>query len=420
MKYTERKTCRISGEPLIELFSLGNHYVSNFVPIDYKENPEDRVPLTLCLAPKSRLVQLKHTVEPDSIYRKYWYHSGVNNTMKRELENIVESIYNLNILNRRDIWIDIGANDGSLLSNVRSEYITIAIEPADCQEQLKQTANYIVNDYFTKELIQEILGRRKAKIITSIAMFYDLDNPKKFVSDIYDVLAEDGLWIIQMNYLPLMLQQLDFGGIVHEHLEYYSLSALKYLLNKHGFTIMDCLLNNTNGGSFRIYIQKSSYKHANFGIQSFKDVATFRVQSILNYEDSLALTEISTYNIFFKQIQELKSQITEFIKQEKNKGRSIIGYGSSTKGNTILQFFELDNTLIDAITDRQEIKWGLKTISTNIPIISDEEMRKIKPDYLLILPWQFIAEFKEREKEYLKNGGKFIVPCPKFEIIGDN
>jgi hypothetical protein len=215
-----------------------------------------------------------------------------------------------------------------------------------------------------------------------------------------------------------MLEQLAFDNICHEHIYYYSLFNLKTLMNNNGFDIVDVQLNDINGGSFRVYLMKTTSDKTKFASQPYRDVCNFRINSLLEYELKLKLDNVQTWINFYNKINELKEQTISFIKQEKEKGKVIWGYGASTKGNTLLQYFNLDNTLIDGIAERSTFKYGLKTVGTNIPIYSEEEMRKIKPDYLLILPWHFIKEFKDRENEYLKNGGKFIVPCPKFEIIG--
>jgi hypothetical protein len=274
-------------------------------------------------------------------------------------------------------------------------------------------------DYFSHKAYQKIpqVSKKRAKAVTSIAMFYDLENPHAFVNDVKKVLDDEGLWIIQMSYLPLMLKQLAFDNICHEHLKYYSLSSLKYLLDRHNLTIVDCQVNDVNGGSFRTYVRKAKASPAQFATAPYRDVAEYRVQSILAYEKNLALHQPSTYLNFFKRSQQLKTQTLNFIKKEKKRGKTIWGYGASTKGNTLLQWFGLDHRLIDGIAERSPAKYGLKTVGTNIPIHSEGEMRKAKPDFLLILPWHFINEFETREANFLKRGGKFIVPCPKFEII---
>lgn len=248
-------------------------------------------------------------------------------------------------------------------------------------------------------------------------MFYDLEEPHKFVSDIDAVLDEEGLWIVQMSYMPLMLQQMAFDNICHEHLEYYSLSSFEYLMNQHDFKVVDVELNDINGGSFRIYMRKKSAQTQLFATAPYRDVCDFRIQSLLEYERKLNLNKPATYTDWFKKIEALKQQTVDFIKTERAKGKTIWGYGASTKGNTLLQWYGLDNRMIDAIAERNPDKYGKKTVGTNITIKSEDEMRRAKPDYLLVLPWHFISEFKNREQVYLETGGKFIVPCPKFEVI---
>ena len=191
------------------------------------------------------------------------------------------------------------------------------------------------------------------------------------------------------------------------------------LFTGHNLKVVDCELNDVNGGSFRVYVQKDTASANSFGTGPLRDVCGFRMNAILHYErEHFDVNNIEVWNTFQQNIEDLKEQTVSFIKAEKAKGKIICGYGASTKGNTLLQWFGLDHTLIDAIAERSPYKFGLKTIGTNIPILSEEEVRAMKPDYMLVLPWHFISEFVKRESEFLSNGGKFIVPCPQFEIVG--
>ena len=336
---------------------------------------------------------------------------------------LFRSIENIFKLTENDIWIDIACNDGTLLSYVNNNLIKIGIDPADdsFKQESQKHANLVIQDFFSYNTYSDSqFGKQKAKVITCIAMFYDLENPSVFLKDIYNVLDDDGLFVLQLSYTPLMLEQLAFDNICHEHIYYYSLFNMKNLLEQNGFKIVDCQLNDINGGSFRIYVMKDCGDNTKFSTQPNRDVCKFRINSLLEYEKILKLDSKETWINFYNRILELKEVTIKFIKEQKSKGKTIWGYGASTKGNTLLQYFGLDNILIDGIAERSIYKWGLKTIGTNIPIFSEDDMRKAKPDYLLVLPWHFISEFKIREKEYLDNGGKFIVPCPKFEIIGRN
>lgn len=408
--------CRIENQDeLVELFSLGNLYLSDFVEKTTEEC--QKTPLTLCLSKSSGLVQLKDTADFDKMYKRYWYHSGTNKTMTNELEGIVESVQSVVKLKPGNVWLDIGCNDGTLLSFVDKSLIRVGIDPAvnNCVKA-KDHSNVVVNDYFSETSFKKATAL-KAKVVTSIAMFYDLPDPVKFCNDIHKVLDADGVWVIQMSYLPLMLDQLAFDNICHEHLEYYSLQSLKHLLDKTGFKIMDCQLNDINGGSFRVYVQKTVADQGSFGTAPYRDVCRMRVQSQLTYENLYQLDNPKTYQDWFEKVNELKAQTVGFIDECIRNGKKVWAYGASTKGNTLLQFFGLDHTKIMGIAERQPQKYGLKTVGTNIPIYSEEYVRSQNPDYMLVLPWHFINEFKEREKEFLDRGGKFIVPCPKFEVI---
>jgi hypothetical protein len=220
-----------------------------------------------------------------------------------------------------------------------------------------------------------------------------------------------------MGYMPLMLKQHAFDSICHEHLEYYSLSAFKYLIKSHNLRVVDVELNDINGGSFRIYVRKAHSNNDLFATAPYRDVARFRVNSILEYERKLNLKYPGTYISWYEELLDIREQTVDFILSEKSKNKAIWIYGASTKGNTLLQWYGLDNTIIDAAAERNPDKFGKYTVGTNIPITSETAMRKARPDYLLMLPWHFVSEFREREKEYLNDGGKFIVPLPKFEVI---
>ena len=402
------------------LVNLGKHYVSDFIKSeeDYKER--DLYSLDLVLDTEIGAAKLTEMAPPQTMWGKYWYRSGINATMKKELGDIVREVTSRIKTKEGDVWLDIACNDGTLLSQVPNQYVKLGIDPCDdsyYNESSKHAT--VVQDYFSYDAYQRTgNGDKKANVITTIAMFYDLLDPHPFISDITKVLDDNGIWIVQMSYTPLMLQQLAFDNICHEHVYYYSLNSIQKLFSQHGLKIVDCSLNDVNGGSFRVYVQKEIADISSFGTSPLRDVCNFRVQSILNYESNhFDISKPKVWEEFMNNIESLKTQTVEFIKKVKSEGKTVCGYGASTKGNTLLQWFDLDNTLIDAIAERSPYKFGLKTIGTNIPILSEEEVRAMNPDYMLVLPWHFISEFVVRENEYLAKGGKFIVPCPKFEII---
>lgn len=402
-----------------ELFSLGELYVSDFLK-DGEQPRSPKTELKLMLTDDGN-VRLEKTAQKEAMWGKYFYRSGINTTMKNELSGIVKSITDVIKLKENDLWIDVASNDGTLLSFVPKNIIRVGIDPADdtYKVEAEQHANLIIQDYFSEGVFKSSkYGKLKAKVLTSIAMFYDLENPDTFIKDICEVLDDDGMWVLQLSYTPLMLEQLAFDNILQEHFYYYSLFNLKKLFEKNGLQIVDCQLNDINGGSFRVYAMKNSANIKTFANQPYRDVCKFRINSLLEYEKTLCLDKVETWKNFYNKINELKERTVLFIKQAKSDGKTVWGYGASSKGNTLLQYFDLDNTLIDGIAERSAYKFGLRTVGTNIPIYSEQDMRKAAPDFLLILPWHFLTEFIDREKDLLMNGTKFIVPCPKFEIIG--
>ena len=262
-------------------------------------------------------------------------------------------------------------------------------------------ATKVVQEYFSYDAWQKTgYGESKAKVITCIAMFYDLDNPVPFVQDLYKVLDDNGTLVLQMSYTPLMVKQLAFDNICHEHVYYYDLNSISKLFNSNGFRVVDCSVNDTNGGSFRVYLQKDTAEIASFGTAPLRDVCDFRINSTLAYEKfENDIADPETWKNFGERLAELKTQVVSFIEQAIKEGKTVYGYGASTKGNTLLQYFGLDHTHITAIAERSPYKFGMKTIGTNIPIISEEDMRAAKPDYMLVLPWHFIDEFEKREQD---------------------
>jgi hypothetical protein len=269
----------------------------------------------------------------------------------------------------------------------------------------------VVNDFFSAAALRSAYPEQKPKIITSIAMFYDLENPHAFVADIKDSLHEEGIWVLELSYLPTMLEINSFDTICHEHLEYYSLGPMERLLAEHGLEVMDVTLNDSNGGSFRIAVGHG-------GKIKPSDEARERVQQIRLREFEQAFDTDAPYALFRKNIQKIRKDIRAFLKKAKAQKKLVHGYGASTKGNTTLQFCGVTPDLLPAIADRNQDKWGTRTVGTNIPIISEEASRKQKPDFYLALPWHFIEEFKKREREFLGRGGKFVIPMPQVHLIG--
>ncbi len=406
-KITPIRECRsCKSKKLTTVLSLGKSYLSDFVTTNKKPAS---YPLVLVLCNDCNLLQLKHTAPSSLLYTEhYGYKSGINQTMKTELKEIAQkNIEKLNSSKKKLLVMDIGANDGSLLSTYSKSLERVGVEPIKkLAKECKAHAHIVINDFFNYEAYKKALGERKADIISAISCFYDMEDPNQFVADVKKVLDENGIFVVQQNYLVKMLTQNAFDNIVHEHLEYYSLLVLQNLLKRHGLEVFDLELRELNGGSFRTYIGFAGKRPISNSVYEQQEL-----------EKLIGLHRKKIYTDFAKRIRKTKKEVYSFIKSKVTEGKKVYLYGASTRGNTLLQYFDLDNKLIEKAVERNPEKWGKKIASVNIPIISEEQARKEKPDYMLVLPWFFKEEFLEREQAFLQSGGHFIFPLPQLEII---
>jgi len=391
--------CRVChSKELVDVHSLGNFFVSDFVE---KPDQGHQAPLAITHCQKCSLLQLEHSVPLDFLYtRHYWYRSGVTDTMRKALRNITAQVEELTSLKAGDTVLDIGANDGTLLETYQVPGLKkVGCEPANnLVGYLREKTDYVIHDLWNYEGYEKVARQHnlgKARVVTAIGMFYDMEDPNQFIADIKKVLAEDGIFIAQLMCLASMLKKNDVGNICHEHLEYYSLESLRVLFEQNGLEIFKIEENEVNGGSYRLFGRHYQGKGIAFDEK-------------FNTQD---------YRDFFDRINKNRDQCMNFIQQEITKDKKVYVYGASTKGNTILQYYGLDNKTITAAVERSPEKWGKFTVGTHIPIISEEEARAAKPDYFLVLPWAFFNEFYEREKIWRSKGGKFIVPFPEFRVV---
>jgi hypothetical protein len=297
-----------------------------------------------------------------------------------------------------DVILDIGANDGTLLKYFKQDKIvTIGCEPADnLKKELKKNCDYMINDFWhTKHLKKIPKKHQKLKVVSAIGMFYDLEDPSKFIKHAADALDKDGIFVAQLMCSHSMFKTNDLGNICHEHLEYYSYNSLKYLFEKNGLKIFKISENKINGGSYRIYCKKN-------------------IKKSIKYKEQAGYGEIIK---FIKRVKQNKDVTLKFIKDKIKLGKTIFIYGASTKGNTLLQYYELTDQQIPYAAERSKTKWGKYTIGSGIKIISEKKARKLNPDYFFVMPYGFINEFKKREKKWLKSGGRFILPYPNFKIV---
>ncbi len=393
--------CRLClNKKLLKIYSFGNFFVSNFV-LKKNINKGIKAPLNLIYCKNCKLLQLQHSAPQEIMYKKfYWYRSGITNTMKDALKDIFLATKKMSILNKGDTILDIGANDGTLLRYFKKEkYITIGCEPAkNLTKFLRRNCDYVLGNFWNSKDLKKILINnkiKKPKLITAIGMFYDLEDPSKFIADTAEVLEDDGVFIAQLMCLESMLKKNDLGNICHEHLEYYSYDSLKYLFEKNGLKIFKMEENDINGGSYRIFCKKN-------------------ISRSIVYKEKTNLFRIKK---FIQRVESNKKKCLSFLTNAVKKGLKVYIYGASTKGNTLLQYYGINHKLIKFAAERSPEKWGKYTIGSGIRIISENKARKLNPNYFFVMPYAFIKEFIIREKKWIKKGGKFILPYPNFKVI---
>lgn len=401
------------------MLSLGDHRIAGAFADPNGGQPVQRaIPLELVRCDMTQdqeacgLIQTRHTVPGAILYSSYWYRSGVNRTMTENLHGIAQAVESIVPLESGDLVVDIGCNDGTLLDGYQAKGLRfVGFDPSDVSRYAVEKGYDVVNDFYSAEGLRRRRPEQKAKAITSIAMFYDLENPRTFVADVAEALAEGGIWVMELHYLATMLEANAFDAIVHEHLEYYSLAVIERLVGEGGLEVVAAELNEMNGGSIRLFIG-----HQGDHQQTPEQAEQLRQLRISEFE--LALDSPAPYEAFRQRVEKVRDDLSSLCRRIVDEGKTIHVYGASTKGNTILQYAEIDHTLIAAAADRNPDKWGSETIGTKIPIISEEDSRAARPDYYLTLPWHFLDEFVERERDFLSQGGQFIVPLPEVRVIG--
>ncbi len=405
--------CRICNQPdLVSLLDLGTQCLTGVFP----KNSDERItsgPLELVKCHGDDgcgLVQLRHSYDSAEMYgANYGYRSSLNRSMVEHLQRKVAKLTALVTPQDGDIVLDIGSNDGTLLSFYAPGLLPVGIDPTAAKfRSFYQPHIEVIADFFAAPAFLARVGGKKAKIITSIAMFYDLDEPIKFVEQVAEILDEEGIWHFEQSYLAAMLTQNAYDTVCHEHVEYYALKQIKWMTDRCGLKIIDLEINDVNGGSFAVTVARSSSSLPENGAA---------VRAMLESEEALGLETLQPYRDFRERVFGHRDKLLALLADLAQGGAKVLGYGASTKGNVILQFCGLTGAQIPAIADVNPDKFGRFTPGTEIPIISEAEAHAMNPDYLLVMPWHFRSNLLQREAAYLERGGKLIFPLPQIEIV---
>ncbi len=413
--------CRICGNTnLKSVVDLGMQSLTGVFPQTFQEVESGPLELVKCVPDEKNLsvcglLQLRHSFDCNKMYgENYGYRSGLNKSMVDHLTQITKEIKDQISFCKNDLVIDIGSNDSTLLRSYGIDGLDyVGMDPTgDKFKKYYPKWITLVADFFSAENLIKIRGGgQKAKVITSIAMFYDLEEPIKFACDIEKILADDGIWVMEQSYLPSMLETNSYDTICHEHLEFYCLAQIEWIVNAAGMRVINVSLNDANGGSFRVTVAKKNSK--------FTENET--VKRVREYEDRQHLCTLLPFDYFNENIVKSKKEILSLFDKCKKEGKKVYGYGASTKGNVLLQYCGITSKDIIAIAEVNEDKFGRVTPGSRIPIVSEEVAKRDDPDYFIVLPWHFRQNILDKEKEYILNSDcKFVFPLPKLEIVDKN
>lgn len=409
--YSERSSCRIGGGHLLPILDLGELAMTGTFRAA-EDPPVPTAPIALTWSPNSGLVQLKHSYDTSVMFGdNYGYRSGLNAGMVRHLTNVVGRLEAAAKLAPGNIVVDIGSNDATTLKAYQTPGIRrIGIDPTGTKfASFYPPEIELVPDFFSESVFRSVAPVGRAQIVTSISMFYDLENPIDFARQVESILAEDGIWLLEQSYLPAMLRTTSYDTICHEHLEYYRLGTIREIIEAAGLKLVDVAFNDVNGGSFTVMATRSA--------SDAFETNSVLIDWVIDQEKRAGLETIEPYLAFARRVEQHRNDLRDLIGRITSAGKSVIGYGASTKGNVLLQYCGFDANIIPAIAEVNSDKFGRRTPGTGIPMISEAEAHSMQPDYFLVLPWHFKAGILDREKDYRERGGKFIFPLPHIEVV---
>lgn len=403
--------CRICGNPnLVPVVNLGQQMLTGVFPrsreVQVTVGPLELVKCHGTASDSCGLLQLGHSYDLSEMYgENYGYRSGLNASMVQHLHGKVKRILSIAGLQDGDLVIDIGSNDGTTLSAYPARrYVLIGVDPTGDKFRRYYPAHAtLIPDFFSREVIARLHGERRAKVITSFSMFYDLEQPLEFMREIYDSLDDEGLWIFEQSYMPTMLETNAYDTICQEHLEYYALRQIKWMADRVGFKIVDVEFNDINGGSFSVTAAK---RDSSFPV-------ALDLDHLLQDEDHRHLAQLETYRAFAGRVEAVRAELRRFLSDAKRQGKRTCGLGASTKGNVILQYCGITPHELECIGEVNSDKFGCFTPGTYIPILPEDEVLAMQPDYVLVLPWHFRRFFEASPKF---RGLRLVYPLPQLEI----
>jgi NDP-4-keto-2,6-dideoxyhexose 3-C-methyltransferase len=398
---------------LVPVLDLGDLVLSGHFPRPHEDPPAGPLELVRCLPGPARcgLAQLRHSYEPGTLYGPhYGYRSGLNPSMVAHLRSLAERLVRLAPPRPDDLVVDIGSNDGTLLGCYTQGLAQlVGVDPIAGQLRRYYRPDIAILDrFFAAGSVRELFPGRSARIVTSVAMFYDLEDPVAFAREVGELLHEDGVWLLEQSYLPSMLAVTAYDTICHEHIEYYAFAQIEWILERAGLQAIEVELNGTNGGSFAVVAARRGSER-----RPQASVAELRAR-----EAALGLDEDAPWSAFAARVADHRRELRQVLGSLRDEGLTVYGYGASTKGNILLQYCGLDPSLVPLIGEVNEEKFGCVTPGTHIPIVSEAEARRRRPDVFLVLPWHFRDFILAKERSWVEAGGELLFPLPRVERVG--
>lgn len=409
--YKKIEKCRICGNTRLErVLDLGEQMLTGVFPRE-KGAKVTTGPLHLvkCVGGEDScgLLQMEHSYDLGEMYgENYGYRSGLNPSMVAHLNSKVKRILGMVKLEASDLVIDIGSNDSTTLQAYPATGpVLVGVDPTGVKFHCYYPAHIqLIPDFFSSALVKERFPGKKAKIVTSFSMFYDLEDPMGFMRQVFEVLADDGVWVFEQSYMPTMLDTNSYDTVCHEHLEFYALRQIKWMADRIGFKILDVEFNDINGGSFSVTVAKAHGEKA----------VVPSVQKILDDEQTRGLETLKPYQEFAERVLGTRRDLLKFIDTAHAEGKKVAVLGASTKGNVLLQYCGLTTGEVECVGEVNPEKFGCYTPGTWIPIIPEQELLAKKPDYMIVLPWHFRKFFTSNEK---LSGMNLVFPLPELEVV---
>lgn len=410
MTYRKIEKCRICGNTHLErVLNLGDQMLTGVFPRE-RDAKVTTGPLHLvkCSGPGDvcGLLQLQHSYDLGEMYgENYGYRSGLNASMVRHLHGKVARIQTLVELREGDLVIDIGSNDSTTLQAYPAQGLSlVGVDPTGVKFHTYYPAHIqLIPDFFSADLVQARFPTQKARVVTSFSMFYDLEDPMGFMRQVFDVLADDGIWVFEQSYMPTMLDTNSYDTVCHEHLEFYALRQIKWMADRVGFKIVDVEFNDVNGGSFSITVAKS---HGDATVLP-------EVQKILDGEEARGLNTLKPFHDFAQRVEHSRQELLQFLARAREEGKRVAVLGASTKGNVLLQYCGIGTDDVLCVGEVNAEKFGCYTPGTWIPIVDENDLLQNEPDYLIVLPWHFRKFFLGNRKW---KTAQLVFPLPRLDI----